>query len=105
MIIAPCYINTLFYAITPYFTEQNILELKLFIIYLLPVSFFILFSCSFSPLIKAAKKQKALAFALGSIVQMVVPDPYVERTIKIVIEQKQTKRDQAQAKEREGKSP
>ena len=93
-----------FYAITPYFTEQNILELTLIIIYMLPISFFILLSFSFSPLIKAAKKQKALAFALGSLVQMVVPDPYVERTIKIVVEQKKIKRDQVQAKERESKS-
>jgi hypothetical protein len=46
-----------------------------------------------SKLMKSAKKRRGTAVALGALVQMLTPDPYVERTIEMmVVERKQTKR-------------
>ncbi len=39
-------------------------------------------------LIKWARAQHVGAFAFGAIIQMLLPDPYAERTIKIVQEAK-----------------
>lgn len=39
-----------------------------------------------------ARKRKSGAYAFGALVQMVLPDPYVERTIKLVQEEKQYKK-------------
>lgn len=39
-----------------------------------------------------ARRRKTGAYAFGALVQMVLPDPYIERTIKLVQEDKQQKK-------------
>ena len=82
---------TVYHYIFDFCTNFLHTNLSVLLVYAAPFAFFLLFALCMPNLIKAAKKQKALAFALGSLIQMVIPDPYAERTIKIVAEQKQQK--------------
>lgn len=63
-------------------TEVFIVLLPWFILMLI---FFIGFK-----LIKWAKQQNSAAYVFGAMVQMLVPDPYVERTIQLVQENKKS---------------
>ncbi len=45
----------------------------------------------FSKLFSWARNMKAGAIVFGALVQMFMPDPYVERTIKVVQEDKKQK--------------
>mgnify|MGYP005812451255 CR=1 FL=1 len=55
-----------------------------FIIMLAPWLFFVILAMIASRLIKLAKKRKGIAFAFGVFVQMFMPDPLVEQTLKMV---------------------
>jgi len=44
----------------------------------------------FKKLFSLAKKQKAGAIIFGALIQMMMPDPYAERTVKVVQEDKKT---------------
>ena len=56
---------------------------------------------AFSKLFNWAKKKKASAIVFGALIQMFMPDPYVERTITVVRQDKkqQEKRDDVGEKE------
>lgn len=58
------------------------------ILVLLPWLVFSVFALLAKKLINFAKKRKGLAVAFGILVQMVLPDPQVENTIKIVVQAK-----------------
>jgi len=53
-------------------------------------------------LVSWAKKQNSAAYVFGAMVQMLVPDPYVERTIQLVQDNKKTAQKQKE-REREPK--
>ena len=93
---------TLYQVISDYCSGFFAINLSVLIVYSAPFAFFLLFALCMPSLIKAAKNQKVLAFALGSLIQMVIPDPYAERTIKIVAEQKQQKTKKEKEKQFKG---
>lgn len=66
---------------------------------LLPWGIFLAFIFIAINMVKWAKKRRSSAYVFGAIVQMLLPDPYVERTIKLVQEDKQVVKKQ---KESEG---
>ena len=55
---------------------------------LLPWLILVISVLVFFKLIGWAKKKKTSAMVFGALVQMFMPDPYVERTIKVVQEDK-----------------
>lgn len=66
---------------------------------LLPWGIFLTFIFMAINLVKWAKKRRSSAYVFGAVVQMLLPDPYVERTIKLVQEDKKVVKKQ---KESEG---
>jgi len=66
---------------------------------LLPWGIFLAFIFMAINLVKWAKKRRSSAYVFGAVVQMLLPDPYVERTIKLVQEDKKVVKKQ---KESEG---
>ncbi|WP_150138873.1 hypothetical protein [Candidatus Enterovibrio escicola] len=66
---------------------------------LLPWGIFLAFIFIAINLVKWAKKRRSSAYVFGAMVQMLLPDPYVERTIKLVQEDKKVVKKQ---KESEG---
>ena len=60
-----------------------------------PFLVFAVFALLARLLLKMARKRKGLAFAFGALVHMFLPDPNVERTIKMVVEEKQEKKNKA----------
>lgn len=66
---------------------------------LLPWGIFLAFIFIAINLVKWAKKPRSSAYVFGAMVQMLLPDPYVERTIKLVQEDKKVVKKQ---KESEG---
>lgn len=57
----------------------------------LPYIFFVLLLKLFQLAFNKAKKSKASVIILASFIQMFLPDPYAERTIKVVQVQKEKK--------------
>lgn len=57
---------------------------------LLPWVLFVIFIMMSILMVKWAKRRRSSAYVFGAVVQMLLPDPYVERTIKLVQEDKQT---------------
>lgn len=55
------------------------------VIVLLPWFSFIFFALCAKKLLKYAHKRKGIAVAFGVLVQMLLPDPQVEKTIETVI--------------------
>ena len=71
---------------------------KMFFLMLAPWLVFIVLAIIASLLLKFAKKRKGIAFAFGVLVQMFVPDPLVEQTIKVVqVEKRVVKENKRQA--------
>jgi len=69
----------------------------LFYLMLAPWLFFVVLALIASWLLKLAKKRKGIAFAFGVFVQMFIPDPMVEQTIKMVqVDQRVVKRKEVQ---------
>jgi len=69
----------------------------LFYLMLAPWLFFVVLALIASWLLKLAKKRKGIAFAFGVFVQMFIPDPMVEQTIKMVqVDQRVVKRKEIQ---------
>ncbi len=66
---------------------------------LLPWGIFLAFIFMAISMVKWAKKRRSSAYVFGAMVQMLLPDPYVERTIKLVQEDKKVVKKQ---KESEG---
>lgn len=66
---------------------------------LLPWGIFLAFILIAISMVKWAKKRCSSAYVFGAMVQMLLPDPYVERTIKLVQEDKKVVKKQ---KESEG---
>lgn len=66
---------------------------------LLPWGIFLAFIFMAINLVKWAKRRCSSAYVFGAVVQMLLPDPYVERTIKLVQEDKKVVKKQ---KESEG---
>lgn len=64
-------------------------DYKSFLFYILPWAVFIVFGLMSVLLTKLAKKRKAAAYLLGGFAQCILPDPYAERSIKMVVEAKQ----------------
>ena len=56
----------------------------LFYLMLAPWLFFVVLALIANWLLKLAKKRKGIAFAFGVFVQMFIPDPMVEQTIKMI---------------------
>jgi len=70
---------------------------NLFYLMLAPWLFFVVLALIASWLLKLAKKRKGIAFAFGVFVQMFIPDPMVEQTIKMVqVDQRVVKRKEIQ---------
>lgn len=63
----------------------------------------ILIGCFAVKLTKWAKQRKAAAVIFGAAVQMFLPDPYAQRTIKMVQEEKQEQ--PKKQKQKEGNDP
>ena len=60
-----------------------------------PYIIFLAMSAIFWLLYKSAKRWRGVAFAFGMLVQMFLPDPKVEQTIQMVIEEKRAKKQSA----------
>jgi len=56
-----------------------------FFIVLLPWFSFVFFALCAKKLLKYAEKRKGIAVAFGVLVQMLLPDPQIEKTIETVI--------------------
>jgi len=56
-----------------------------FFIFFLPWFIFLFFALCARKLIKYAQKRKGVAVAFGVLVQMLLPDPQIEKTIETVI--------------------
>ena len=70
---------------------------NLFYLMLAPWLFFVVLALIASWLLKLAKKRKGIAFAFGVFVQMFMPDPLVEQTIKMVqVDERLVKRKETQ---------
>jgi hypothetical protein len=68
-----------------------------FIIMMAPWLFFIGLALIGTLLLKFARKRKGIAMALGILLQMVLPDPFVEKAIAMVVsEKKEVKKQQQQ---------
>ncbi len=59
---------------------------------LLPWLLLLVLFCVFGKLYGWARRRKTGAFVFGALTQMLLPDPYAERTLKIVQERKQESR-------------
>ncbi|MDP2562653.1 hypothetical protein [Psychrobium sp. 1_MG-2023] len=57
---------------------------------LLPWGLFVILIYCWIKLTQWAKKRRTAAYAVGALVQMVLPDPYVERTLQTVKQQKES---------------
>jgi len=70
---------------------------NLFYLMLAPWLFFVVLALIASWLLKLAKKRKGIAFAFGVFVQMFIPDPMIEQTIKMVqVDERVVKRKEIQ---------
>jgi len=79
------------------YSDDFIQVLKNFIVLSLPWIIFLLVIRLFVSLISGARKQKSGVIIVATILQMFMPDPYVERTIKVV--QVQTKKQSGSEKQ------
>lgn len=57
-----------------------------------PYIIFLAMSAIFWLLYKSAKRWRGVAFAFGMLVQIFLPDPKVEQTIQMVVEEKRAKK-------------
>lgn len=66
---------------------MNIVQLELILAFA-PFMVFVLCAVVGRSLYRVAKKRKVLAFVFGVAVQMFLPDPQVEKTIKMIVSEK-----------------
>ncbi|MDC0603557.1 hypothetical protein OAP14_11170 [Aliiglaciecola sp.] len=64
---------------------------RLFVPYIVFVAILVVFWL----LYKSAKRWRGVAFAFGMLVQIFLPDPKVEQTIQMVVEEKRAKKQSA----------
>jgi len=63
---------------------------------LLPWGFLLLVILIGYQLVSWARKQRSGAYIFGALVQMLLPDPYIERTIQVIQENKKTNKKRQQ---------